>query len=75
MSFYQTFLSAILTKKFLSNIEKFTYLKGYFHMNKLLKLRSNGLVIKALDSQSIGPMFKTTLWLQGRLSLSSFRGR
>ena len=30
---------------------------------------SNGLVIKALDSQSSGPVFKTTGWLQGRLSL------
>ena len=36
---------------------------------------SNGLVVRALDSQSRGPVFKTTGWLQGRLSLSSFRGR
>ena len=36
---------------------------------------SSGLVVKALVSQSRGPMFKTTGWLQGRLSLSSFRGR
>ena len=34
----------------------------------------NGLVVKAMDSQSRGPEFKTTGWLQGRLSLSS-RGR
>ena len=33
------------------------------------------LVVKALDSQSRGPVFKTAVWLQGRLSLSSFRGR
>ena len=33
-----------------------------------------GLVVKALDSQSRGPVFKTTGWLQGRLSLPSFRG-
>ena len=33
------------------------------------------LVFKVLDSQSRGPVFKTTGWLQGRLSLSSFRGR
>ena len=33
------------------------------------------LVVKALDSQFRGPVFKTTGWLQGRLSLSSFRGR
>ena len=36
---------------------------------------SNGLVVKALDSQSRGPVFKSTGWLQDRLSLSSFRGR
>ena len=34
-----------------------------------------GLVVKALDSQSKSLVFKTTGWLQGRLSLSSFRGR
>ena len=31
-----------------------------------------GLVVKALDSQSRGPVFKSTRWLQGRLSLSAF---
>ena len=31
-------------------------------------------VVKALESQSRGPLFKTTGWLQGQLSLSSFRG-
>ena len=39
-----------------------------------LKQWSNGLVAKELDSRSRGPVFKTTGWLQGRLSLSSFRG-
>ena len=34
---------------------------------------SNGLKVKALDFQSTGPMFKTTGWLPGRLSLSSFK--
>ena len=34
---------------------------------------SGGLVAKSLDSQSRGLVFKTTGWLQGRLSLSSFR--
>ena len=39
-------------------------------------LWSNGLVVvKALDSQSRGSLFKTTGWLQGRLSHSSFQGR
>ena len=33
------------------------------------KLRS---IIKALNFQSWGPEFKTTWWLHGRLSLSSF---
>ena len=32
-------------------------------------------LVKALDSQSRGPVFKTAGWLQGRLSLSSSRGR
>ena len=39
------------------------------------KVWSNGLVVKALESQSRGLVFKTTGWLQGPLSLSSFRGR
>ena len=34
-----------------------------------IPLWSNGLVVKALDSQSRSPVFKTTGWLQGRLSL------
>ena len=38
-------------------------------------LWSSGLVVKALDSQSRDPVLNTTWWLQGRLSLSSFRGR
>ena len=38
-------------------------------------LRSlTGLVVESLDSQSMGPVFKSTGWLQGQLSLSSFRG-
>ena len=51
------------------------------HQNKCseskVKLRqwSNGIVVKALDSISRGPVFKTSGWLQGRLSLSPFRGR
>ena len=30
-------------------------------------------VVKALDPQSRGPMFKTTGWLQGQLNLSSLQ--
>ena len=44
-------------------------------VNFLLVLLFYGLVVKALDSQSRGPVFKTTGWFQGRLSLSSFQGR
>ena len=36
---------------------------------------SNGVVVKALDYQSRGLVFKITEWLQSRLSHSSFRGR
>ena len=36
---------------------------------------NNDLVVKALESESRCPVFKTTGWLQGRLSISSFRGR
>ena len=36
---------------------------------------SNGLLVKALDSQSRGHGFKTTGWLQGRPSFSSYQGR
>ena len=42
-------------------------------MNQMF-LWSNDLVVKALDSQSRGSMFKTTGWLQGQLSLSSLGG-
>ena len=38
-------------------------------------LWGNGLVVKALDSQSRGLVFKTTGWLQGWLIPSSFGGR
>ena len=40
---------------------------------ELKTIWSDGLVTKAVDFQSRGPVFKTTGWLQGRLSLSSFR--
>ena len=35
----------------------------------------NPACIDLILTQSRGPVFKTTEWLQGRLSLSSFRGR
>ena len=37
--------------------------------------RSNGLVVKALDSQSRVPRFKTNGWFQGQLSFSSFQSQ
>ena len=33
---------------------------------------THSLVVKALDSQSRGPKFKTNRWLQGQLSFASF---
>ena len=39
------------------------------------KLKNNGLVVKVVDSKSRGSVFKSTGWLHGRPSLSSFRGR
>ena len=51
-----------------------SYLKFKLKIFLILLQWSNGLRVKALDSQSKGPMFKTTRWLQGRLSLSSFWG-
>ena len=42
---------------------------GYTHV-----LWKNGLVVKVLDSQSRGPMFMATAWLQGRLSLPGIFG-
>ena len=40
-----------------------------------LETHPDGLAVKVLDLQSRGPMLKTTGWLQGWLSLSSFRGQ
>ena len=43
--------------------------------NSFLRCSQWPLVVKVLDFQSRGPVFKATGWLQGWLSLSSFRGR
>ena len=85
------FVEDILRLKYTSNSIWFYYLlNGYPIVNQLLNYLiisqmisstplylqiSNGLVVKALDSQSRGPVLKTTGLLQGRLSLSSFRVR
>ena len=53
-------------------------LAEYFKEQVQLDLQGvpyNGLVVKALNFQSRGPVFKTTGWSQGWLSLSSFQGR
>ena len=52
----------------------FNFLKA-LNFLKVLNSRSNELMVKILDSQSRGPQFKTTGWLLGQLSLSSFLGR
>ena len=44
------------------------FVRIFFNVN----LWGNGLVVKALESQSRGPVFKTSEWLQGQFSLSSF---
>ena len=85
------FVEDSLRLKYTSNSIWFYYLlNGYPIVNQLLNYLiisqmisstplylqiSNGLVVKALDSQSRGPVLKTTGLLQGRLSLSSFRVR
>ena len=85
------FVEDSLRLKYTSNSIWFYYLlNGYPIVNQLLNYLiisqmisstplylqiSNGLVVKALDSQSKGPVLKTTGLLQGRLSLSSFRVR
>ena len=47
----------------------------YKHLIVTIYLWRNGLVVRALDSQFKGTRFKTTGWLKGQLSLSSFLGR
>ena len=67
------------------NFEKAKYIIESFSQNndfhELIAIKtvteqwSNGLVVKALDTQPRVRLFKTNGSLQGRLSLSSFRGR
>ena len=45
---------------------------GHLHLSYVLPII---VVIRALDSQSRSPGFKTAKWLQGKLILSSFRDR
>ena len=43
--------------------------------DKINPLLTSQIRVKVLDSQFMSPMFKTTGWLQGQLSLSSFWGQ
>ena len=45
---------------------------SFFFRSFVDKVWSSGRVVKALDSQFMGSMLKSTKWLQNRLSLSSF---
>ena len=46
------------------------YIFQYFNSSKYgITIRGNCLVVKVLDSQSRGPEFSITGWLQVRLSL------
>ena len=73
MNFLCSFHSRRLSKFHLIR-HMFIILKA-LNFLKVFNSWSNELVVKVLDSQSRGPRFKTTGWLQGQLSLSSFRGR
>ena len=61
--------------KFQASSRRSTWIFRIIALWGIYSLWSNDLVVKALDCQSRVPVFKTTGWLQGRLSLSSFRGR
>ena len=69
--FYCNFLYRIILF-YIVSFSHFCFLRLFFFT---LYVWSNGLVIKALDSQSRCPLFKATGWLEGRLSLLSSRGR
>ena len=59
-----------------SHLSLVTYITPNFNIIHVKTMWSNYVnlrhVAKALDSQSRGALFKTTGWLRGRLSLSSF---
>ena len=55
------------------SVPNMTYLAS-FSLNISNEKTKIGLLVKALDPQSNGPVLKTTVLLQGRGSLSSFRG-
>ena len=60
------------TKSVYTILKSIVCFKSLYVMTlRYLKTRAS-LVVEVLDSQSRGPMFKTTGKLQGRLSRSSF---
>ena len=63
---FESFVRILLIVNLSLNPTLLTFLA--LHETKLddsIYIWSNGLVVKALDSQSRGPMLKTTGWLQG----------
>ena len=55
--------------------KQFHYMPDGLFLVNFSPKRTHDLVVKARNSQYRGPVFKTTGWLQGRLSLLSFQGR
>ena len=65
-------------KRTLSKSDSIRHLFNFLNALNFLKVLnswSNELVVNVLDFQSMGLWTKTTGWLQGQLSLSSFRDR
>ena len=58
------------TDKHIPKMKTAKSLTSYLNISKYLW--SKDLVVKALDSQSRGSLFKTVRWLQGPLSPQSF---
>ena len=67
--------STLLTKLLASLLYYVLYCSLFFYATFWkTRVKLNGLVVKALDSQSRNPVFKINGWIQGQLSLSSFWG-
>ena len=71
---FTIFLGLALKEQWPSNglVSNGLVVKACWPMAYWPSLRSNGLMVRVLDSQSRGPMLKTTGWLQSWLNLSSF---
>ena len=53
-------------------LETLNLTKKNIEWRKMKRFIEHDSLVKGMDSQSSGPMFKTTQWFQGRLSFSSF---